>query len=282
MKTEKTFTFSHGTVDGVYQKSNSEHSPLILITNGHNGFYNYGMFPYIQEQFGMNGISSFSYNFSHGGVKFDSDYFADLSLYEKNCMRLETLDLHETVKQIVNKRNEFNAYKGLYLMCHSMGSVPTLFAAKQLIAEGFKIDGIILISCVKSIALWPPAVMEEWEKTGVLLKKNNRTKQELPQGKEFLEEIKQADLKWNLKSALKGVNSDFLLLHGEKDEAVPLEHSVTMNNWNMEFGHNTRCKIIPNATHTYNTKHPFEKSTPELEELITEIITWIKKDKSPS
>ena len=51
------------------------------------------MFPYLQETLAINKISSYSFNFSHGGIKGDADYFEDLVGYEKNCMRLEVEDV---------------------------------------------------------------------------------------------------------------------------------------------------------------------------------------------
>src|SRR5688572_7675363 len=84
--------YANGTIDGIYITA-GPHFPLVIIINGHNGFYNYGMFPYIQQSLYKNNISSYSFNFSHGGIIGDADYFEDLEKYEANCMRLETADL---------------------------------------------------------------------------------------------------------------------------------------------------------------------------------------------
>ena len=56
-----TFNFQHGTVDGVFQSAENNKT-IVIITNGHNGFYNYGMFPFLQSALHKNGIASFSYN----------------------------------------------------------------------------------------------------------------------------------------------------------------------------------------------------------------------------
>ena len=60
MKRKISFEFEHGNIDGIYLKSEAPSSPLVIITNGHNGFYNYGMFPYIQEKLLEQEISSYS------------------------------------------------------------------------------------------------------------------------------------------------------------------------------------------------------------------------------
>ncbi len=277
MKKKVVFNFQHGYIEGVYQKSSLENAPLVIITNGHNGFYNYGMFPYIQQFLLEHGLSSYSYNFSHGGVKGDSDYFEDSDKYEKNCMRLETMDLYEIAKSLKNSDIQYNSKIKLFFLTHSLGGIPTIFAAKKLQGE-VNLDGIILISTIKTLNVWPSSMIEEWKKNKVYLLKNNRTKQELPQGYEFLTEILKSDTEWNIETAIKSLDTKILILHGEKDEAVPVEHSQTLHKWTVEGGLNAELQIIPNATHTYNTKHPFEGTSNELNNMLTIVTGWIKKN----
>ena len=277
MKNKVSFDFKHGKVEGLYLSIESGNAPLVIITNGQNGFYNYGMFPYIQEKLFESGIASYSYNFSHGGILGNSDYFSELDLYEKNCMRLETEDLCEIVKHLKESEIKFTEKNKLIFFSHSMGSVPTIFGTKELLSKGYKVDGVILVSPVNSLDRWSEEIMEDWEKNGVRLVKNNRTKQELPQGKEFLEEVKEANGIWNIRNALKGANTNYLIIHGDNDEAVPVEQSIDLNNWNNEYKHNTTLKIIQNGTHTFNTKHPFEGPSKELDLMIRETLMWIGK-----
>ncbi|HUS00935.1 MAG TPA: hypothetical protein VMY77_04370, partial [Chitinophagaceae bacterium] len=63
--------------------------------------------------------------------------------------------------------------------------------------------------------------------------------------------------------------------HGANDEAVPVEHGEALFSWIKESNRNSHLKIIQNATHTFNTKHPFEKSSNELEQLIEITAEWI-------
>ena len=271
MKREKIILqHSNGTVEGIYINAGIA-SPLVIIINGHNGFYNYGMFPYIQQQLFSNKISSYSFNFSHGGVIGDADVFEDLEKYERNCMRLETEDL----LCVLHNLNEFKNHSKVFLLAHSMGGVPAIFGAKKAIEEKIKIDGILLVSTVKTLNFWPSEMLTEWARTGVFYKKNNRTKQELPQGFEFLQEIINCEEDWNVKEAIQSFNLPLLIIHGANDEAVPVEHGESLFSWIKNSNPNASLKIIQNATHTFNTKHPFEKSSDELEELIQTSVKWI-------
>jgi pimeloyl-ACP methyl ester carboxylesterase len=279
MKTKVSFKFAHGNIDGIYMNAGSVGGPLIIITNGHNGFYNYGMFPYIQETLFRNGISSYSYNFSHGGVAGDSDYFTELELYAKNCMRLETQDLVEILRTLSKPPISLNRDSRLYLFAHSLGGIPTIFAAKKAFEEGITIDGIALVSTVKTLNVWSPEMLQEWEGDGVYYLPNKRTNQKLPQGHEFLTEIQKADTEWNAREALRGVKTDYLIVHGEKDESVPVDHSKAIFDSVRNLGYNATLRIIEGATHTFNTKHPFEKTSPQLDSMLREVVGWISNRK---
>lgn len=266
-----TFQHPQGNVDGIYINAGSD-SPLVIIINGHNGFYNYGMFPYIQQELFRNHISTYSFNFSHGGVTGDADVFEELEKYERNCMRLETEDLLSVLR---NRDKRFKDHQKIFLFAHSLGGVPALFGAKKALEEKIKIDGIILACTVKTLNFWPAEMLKEWASAGVYYKKNNRTKQELPQGFEFLQEILSSEKDWNVKQAIRSIPLPILIVHGANDDAVPVEHGESLFTWIEDTNAGAQLKIIPTATHTFNTKHPFEKTTPELEELIKTSSAWI-------
>jgi pimeloyl-ACP methyl ester carboxylesterase len=274
MKKKIQFNFLHGNIQGIYSESKNSND-LVIITNGHNGFYNYGMFPYIQDKLSSAGISSYSYNFSHGGIIGDSDYFEDLEGYEKNCMRLETLDLVGIIDNIKSSGIHFNDDTNLYLLTHSLGGAPTIFAAKQL-NDCNQLKALILLNSIKTLNVWPKAMLDEWQEKKVYYMKNNRTKQDLPQGYEFLQECLKFETEWNIEQAVSSINKKIILIHGELDKDVPLEHSQSLYNWARQSNIESELIIIQNAGHTFNTKHPFEGPSNELDNLVDTVVTKIR------
>jgi pimeloyl-ACP methyl ester carboxylesterase len=178
---------------------------------------------------------------------------------------------------VLHNAKEFKDHRKIFLFTHSLGGVPTIFGAKKAKAKKIKIDGIILVSTVKTLNFWPPKMLTEWARAGVYYKKNNRTKQELPQGFEFLQEIINCEEDWNVKEAIQSLDLPILIIHGANDEAIPVEHGESLYSWIKNSNKNSFLKIIPNATHTYNTKHPFEASSSELDELIKTSVEWINR-----
>lgn len=262
---------SNISIDGLYFDS-GYNSPLVIIINGHNGFYNYGMFPYIQQRLLDKRISSYSFNFSHGGVIGESDVFEELDKYEKNCIRLEVEDVLCVLKNVTDY---FKKHSRVFLLSHSLGGIPAIFAARQATGEKIGIDGIVLLNSVKTLNFWPNEMIEEWKSKGVYHKKNNRTKQDLPLGKEFLEEILHCDERWNVEKEIKLLTLPIMIIHGENDEAVPVEHGRSLFDWIKTVNSNASLKIIPGATHTFNTSHPFEGPSPQLDEMINIVSDWI-------
>ena len=137
-KKKISFTHQDGIIDGIYLNAGIN-SPLVIIINGHNGFYNYGMFPYLQEALTRNNISSYSFNFSHGGIKGDADYFEDLINYERNCMRLEVEDVMCVLHNLPS--GKFEKHARLFLLAHSLGGVPLIFSARKAQEEKTVING---------------------------------------------------------------------------------------------------------------------------------------------
>ncbi len=242
----------HGQIEGLWVGPDHPNH-LVIITNGHNGFYNYGMFPWMQEQLADAGIASFSYNFSHGGTKGEEDFFSDLDRYSRNCMRLETADLVGVGAWISTQFPDAN----IWLLAHSMGSIPTVFGALELLQGGIHLAGIILLAPVSRLDFWPSGLIDDWKKTGTITMFNRRTGQDLPHGPELLQEILEADQKWNMQSAFVDLALPLLVIHGQEDEAVTPDHGQNLVSWAQQGGSSAQFISIQDTGHTFGTKHPF-------------------------
>lgn len=264
-------TLPHGEIEGVWVGPENPEN-LIIITNGHNGFYSYGMFPWIQEQLAGAGLASFSYNFSHGGTRGDEDVFSDLDRYSRNCMRLETADLIGVGTWI---STHYPAAR-IWLLAHSMGSIPTIFGACELRHAGMQLSGLILLAPVSRLDFWPDTLIEEWKKTGTITMYNRRTGQDLPHGPDMLREILEADQTWNMEQALSELNLPLLVIHGKEDEAVLPDHGKNLVRWARGSGSDARLIMIERTGHTFGTKHPFAGPVQSSWNMIQHLIQYIQ------
>lgn len=268
------FESKNGPLDARYNNAGAG-TPLVIIANGHNGFFNYGMFPFVRQYLAENGISTIGFNYSHSGIVGESDVFDDLERYRKNCRRLEKEDLL-TVLRIAS--DEFSQHPKVFILAHSMGGIATVFAAKEAAEKNIPLHGAILLNCLSTLNVRSESVLENWKTNGVWLLRNNRTLQDLPQGEEYLQETlaSAGNGSWNPESAVRSLRIPLLILHGDEDESVPVWHSEHLYAWSKGHHPDTRFELIPGATHTLNTKHPFEGETPQLLDALQRMTNWLK------
>ena len=144
--------------------------------------------------------------------------------------------------------------------------------------KNIPLHGLILLCCLCTLNVRSAEVIENWKKNGVWLIRNNRTQQDLPQGKEYLEETLAAEGKWNLEPVIRNLELPILVAHSELDESVPLRHGETLFGWCKGRHPRTEFFLIPNGSHTLNTKHPFDGPTPQLETFLAQAKCWIKRE----
>ena len=69
-----------------------------------------------------------------------------------------------------------------------------------------------------------------------------------------------------------------LIVHGDNDEAIPVEDGRKLFEWIKNNNRNSSLEIIPGASHTFNTKHPFEGASPQLEKMLHMVVPFIQNN----
>jgi len=265
---------SNGTIRGNFVSCGAD-SPIVLMACGHNGFYHFGMFPTIQQAFAEKGISSVAFNYTHCGISDDGDFFDDLAKYKANCRRLEVEDLAFMAKEITSNPIFYKPDQ-FFLFGHSMGGFSALFASHAIQQSGIKLSGIILLNSLRTLDVRTPEIMEEWKANGVYFRPNMRTKQDLPQGPEFLAETLASDTTWNMQGIVEKLTIPCFVAHAVEDESVPFEHGRTIFSWVYKNNSQNAFLPIPNAGHTLNTVHPMKRDSEELQFFCGQMIDWMK------
>lgn len=264
----------NGTIRGNFVSCGADF-PIVLMACGHNGFYHFGMFPTIQQAFVEKGISSVAFNYTHCGISDDGDFFDDLEKYKANCRRLEVEDLAFMAKEITSNQI-FHKPDQFFLFGHSMGGFSALFASQAIQISGIKLSGIILLNSLRTLDVRTPEIMEEWKANGVYFRPNMRTKQDLPQGPEFLAETLASDTTWNMQEVVEKLMIPCFVAHAVEDESVPFEHGRTIFSWVYKNNSQNAFLPIPNAGHTLNTVHPMKRDSEELQFFCSQIVDWMK------
>ena len=236
-------------------KKYQESVPIVVFAHGFKGFKDWGAWPLAAQIFALKGLPFFKFNFSHNGTSPNhlSD-FVDLDAFANNTISRELEDLGLVLDFIEKKAEgfDFDWDAKIYLIGHSRGGGISLL----LTAQDPRIQKC---ACWASVSNFDNYLILEdpkkWKKAGAYYIDNLRTNQKMPIGYQLYEDLVQHKGKLSILEQIEDIEQDLLIIHGDKDETVPLAQSESLYN---AVPHAIRV-IIENANHTFNTKHPLEE-----------------------
>lgn len=261
--------------DVIYTETDAKQD-LVLFCHGFKGFKDWGHWDAIFHKMAEEGKVVVKFNLTHSGIGLvDEQEFTELEAFGNNnyVKELEDLDAiishiqeDDFLSQIANTRK-------IHLIGHSRGgSMSILFASRD--------------SRIKSISTWAAVAdlqerlpegeeMERWKREGVRFIKNARTQQNMPMYYQFVESFQKNKKLLSVEKACKKMNIPMLIVHGENDTSVGLEHAYALHVWNPK----AQLETILNADHVFNGRHPFkeEKLPFETEELIEITLKFFNK-----
>ena len=250
--------------------------PIVIFCHGYKGFKDWGAWQLVAEHFANAGFNFVKFNFSYNGTTPDKPKdFADLTAFGNNNYVKELDDLGKVIDW-VEQNTEFEDYfdtSNIYLIGHSRGG-------------GIAIIRTAIDQRIKKLATWASVSdfhhrlvpneegLKTWRDEGAIYVKNARTGQELPHYYQFYESLqKNLDL-LNLEKQTRSVKQPMLIVHGDGDEAVSLAEAKNLAVWNPK----AKFIIIPDGTHTFKTKHPWEdqKLSDQLKDVVDKTLSFYR------
>ncbi|TNJ47171.1 alpha/beta fold hydrolase [Tamlana fucoidanivorans] len=261
----------------IYYNETQHPKPLIIFCHGYKGFKDWGAWDLMAEAFAKAGFFFTKFNFSHNGGTVEQPIdFPDLEAFGNNNYSKELDDLTTVIDWIYNTsdfQSEINR-TNITLIGHSRGGGIVTIKAE----EDTRITNVVSLAGVCDYAKRTATLgdLEQWKKDGVKYVINGRTKQHMPHFYQFYEDFKANEKRLTIKRAVEHLKIPYLIIHGDADTSVLIDEAYQLHKWNA----NSKLKIIKNADHVFNTKHPWQKNTlsTELKTAADSIITFIKHD----
>lgn len=230
--------------------------PIVIFAHGYKGFKDFGAWDLIGDQFAEKGIVFIRFNFSHNGTLASSPLdFTDLKAFGENNYSIEVSDLNRVIEFVYSESENHPSWnkEEITLIGHSRGGGMVILAANNK-----KVNKLITWAAINNTFKGMPSgnELEKWKKDGVRYVLNGRTKQNMPHFYSFYEDLISNKDALNIENKAKELLKPWLIIHGDSDEAVPLEDGVLMNKWN----ENSALEIIQNGTHTFSVSHPWNKA----------------------
>lgn len=240
--------------DVIYQSSDAK-LPLILFCHGFKGFKDWGHFPLIARELAEAGFAVVKFNFSHNGVGLENtEEFTDLDAFSENNYLFELEDIDLLMQHLQNETSlqAIVNFKDISIIGHSRGGSIALLKASQ----DKRIKRVVSWAAVADLEerLPSPEELEEWRKSGVRNILNGRTGQNMPMKYQFVEVLHDNAKMLNVERAVKRMKKPMLIVHGENDQSVTLEHGYALHIWNSS----AEFETIETADHTFGGRHPFD------------------------
>ena len=261
----------------VFYKADLQQKPIIIFNHGFKGFKDWGPFNLVAAQFAEAGFVFIKFNFSHNGTTVDHPLeFADLEAFSNDNLSIEMDDLGVVIDWIFSNdfpvdKTEYNLEK-LCLLGHSRGGGISILKTK----EDARVKKICTWASVNEFSkYWSEEELEKIKRDGVIYVGNSRTKQMMPIKWQMYENYFANFNRLFVPDAVKQMQIPFLIIHGTKDETIPVEAAIEMHEWNKQ----SELLLIENSNHNFGGMHPYTENnlTEDLETAVKATIQFFRK-----
>jgi pimeloyl-ACP methyl ester carboxylesterase len=241
---------------------------LVIFCHGYKGFKDWGPWNLMASYFAEEGCDFLKFNFSHNGGTADNPIdFPDTAAFAENTYSKELEDLEAMIEMAHNgfKVNGRNIdYDRIHLIGHSRGGGIAILAASRF----SEIEKLITWAAVSDFGeRFEKYNIQKWKEEGVTYVQNSRTKQMLPHNYSFYTDYLENIDTLDISAAAKRVNTPWLVVHGDEDEAVCISNADYLNCLNRK----SSLLIMKEAGHTFGGSHPWnKKSLPEKLQAVAE------------
>lgn len=248
----------------------AEGRPAVVICHGFKGFMDWGMFPPLAARLANAGLSAILFNFSGSGVGPDGETFSEPDRFAHDTYLRQLADL----EIVCHSATTGSLVPGvaparkLGLFGHSRGGGVAILRA----SEDPAVAGLVTWAGIATVYRWTPETVRQWRAEGKLDVVNTRTGQVLPLSTDILDEMdRHAAGRLDIAKAAVRVRAPWLIIHGDADEAVPVEQASDLYQATEK---KAVLKVIPGGGHTFGARHPWQGSTPELDEAMDVTVEW--------
>jgi pimeloyl-ACP methyl ester carboxylesterase len=239
--------------------------PAVVILPGFKGFKEWGMFPVLAERVARAGFTAVSVNVSGAGVN-DRGEFVFPDRFGHNAFSIELRDIRLVLDALEQGTFGMAPTTMIGLVGHSRGGGMAILTAQR----DRRIHALVTWASIAHLDRWHDRAAE-WRANGRIETVNSRTGDVLPLYVDILDDLETHRAELDIPAAAATLTIPWLLLHGTRDEAVPLAEARAL----AATAQQPRVIIIEEAGHTFGAVQPFAGMTPELAQAFDETMKWL-------
>jgi uncharacterized protein len=247
--------------------------PIVIVCHGFKGFKDFAFFPYTSRKLCEQDLAVVTMNFSGNGIGDDPQRFTALDDFAQNTISQELDDIEAVLDGIASGALLGTQGDGrrIGIMGHSRGGCTAI--VKTSLDPRLKC--LVTWASPAALGRYSDELLRQWKEDGRYNFVNARTKQDMFVNYSYLEDILANRERYSLDLAVSKLTIPYLTLHGSDDESVAVEAAHRLHSF--AKADQAGLALIDGGTHTFGTKHPFEGSTPVLEQAIERTAAWFRR-----
>jgi pimeloyl-ACP methyl ester carboxylesterase len=262
----------------VYYARDGVRKPIIIFSHGFKGFKDWGPWDIVANKFARENFVFVKFSFSHNGTTLEQPLeFADLEAFGNDNLTIEMDDLGVVIDWVCSpdfhvERSEFDTEQ-IYLLGHSRGGGISSLKAR----EDVRVKKLCTWASVNEFSkYWTKEELEKIKQDGIVYIGNARTGQAMPIKWQMYENYFANLPRLFVPDAVKALAIPMLIVHGTKDETVPVECAIEMQKWNS----GSELFLVENANHNFSGRHPWlDEALPhDLKTVATKTIRFFKDE----
>lgn len=231
--------------------------PVVVVLHGFKGFKDWGFFPYACERLAAAGHAVVSFNFSRNGVGPGLQDFDELDKFGSNTLGLEQDELRGILDEVRDGDLLPRRPGRVGVLGHSRGGGQAILAA----ADHPAVASLVTWNAVSHFDRWSEETQAEWREAGRLWILNQRTGVQMPLDLTLLEDLLANRERLDIPAAAGRIEAPWLIVHGEDDTTVSVREGEALS----ARSRAARLQRVEGAGHTFEARHPFAATTPQLE-----------------
>lgn len=244
--------------------------PVVVVCHGFKGFKNWGFFPEIGARLAHSGFAVVLFNFSGSGIGADLLQFTDLDGFARDTMSRQLDDLGRVLdalhaRRLGSRRLDLSR---LAVLGHSRGGATAILRAR----EDPRVHALVTWASVSTLWRYSEREVAAWKREGSMEFLNTRTGQRMHIDAGYLDDLEAHGQRFDVLAAVAALSAPILLVHGEEDLSVPVQEAHELHAATRGRGQLLR---IPRAGHTFGAVHPWQGTTPALDEALRASIEWL-------
>jgi uncharacterized protein len=247
--------------------------PIVIVCHGFKGFKDFAFFPYTSRKLCEQGFAVVTMNFSCNGIGDDPLSFTALDKFAQNTISQELDDIEAVLDGIASGvlLGTQGDVRRIGIMGHSRGGCTAIVKA----APDPRLKCLVTWASPAALGRYSDELLRQWKEDGRYNFVNARTKQDMFVNYAYLEDIQANCERYSLDLAVSQLTIPYMTVHGTEDESVSVESAHRLYSY-AKTGQ-AELALVEGGTHTFRTKHPFDGSTPALDQAIDRTVAWFRR-----